>query len=865
MAVPDARKAQVDTLLEAVSVGTSVSLVGLPGSDRSAVLHAVRLSLEESGWAVIGLRGDGVRPLESLVLSGLVTGPGPALTSVALERLTTVAGARRSVMLVENVDELDDASAAVVGAVVARHGTPVVASLRPPYPGTRSVDRVLAGREATAVWLPPLPYEDVHRLIVDVLGADVEPDVAARVYALSGGLPGLARAIVTEARRAGHLVRGDVRWSTRHDLWTPALAVVVSRLLDGIDPSDVQAAQTLALLGPTGVSTARRILTWPALVTLDECGLLRFVESEGRQLVALFPPLLGEHLRHTGHGARGRAAMERIDDVLSRSDDPPVHQHVRPGALGSPPRWSSPESASVLGRLLREHSHTRALVTRDTWEHEGTSSAAVAYLDALLAAGAEPDVIDAALDAARGREGTAEQDRDTVVRAWEAGYLGLVRGDAAGALAVLDAARARAPLAGPLFDGIEQHLRLVVDSPPVPSLTPPAEDAEDADDDAGVADLRSTLGRHVAEANRISRGELQLACGRVVAAHRTLAAVEPSSAVPRQDAESLVCLAMLCSGDVDGAVHRSRRLLDTAERNLDQSQIEPHGFVVGLGLLLQGKLRSLGEHLTVMFALNAPAPLRPTTRAGLLSLGTLLSALEGNLPTARSMATGVQALGLRGGPYPLSRPGPGMASVGIASGEAPGQATAQPWADVGELVAHGFVLAATVDAAWLADLAVDADRAADVAAAAQAAEGSLLPQLGGYLEARVRGTAAALTEVARDLRGHGLHLHAALAHAAAVRALRSEGESSAASDEAARLQQLVDGAQGELTPLLPWLTATRELTAREVEVARLIASGLTNREVAQRLVVSERTVDNHLYRIFRKLGVSSRDQIGPLL
>lgn len=350
-----------------------MSLIGLPGSGRGAVLHQVRLSLEESGWATLVLRGDGVRPLESLVLSGLVTGQGPALTSVALERLTAAAGARRSVMLVENVDQLDDASAAVVGAVVARHGTPVVASLRPPYPGTRSVDRVLAGREATAVWLPPLPYEDVHRLLVDVLGADVEPDVAARVYALSGGLPGLARAIATEARRAGHLVRDDVRWSTRRDLWTPALAVVVSRLLDGIDPSDVQAAQTLALLGPTGVSTARRILTWPALVTLDECGLLRFVESEGRQLVALFPPLLGEHLRRTGHGARGRAAMERIDDALTRSDDP-VHQHVRPRALGSPPPSPSPVccgTASGAGGARSRRSETGQGGQEPEWQAWG--------------------------------------------------------------------------------------------------------------------------------------------------------------------------------------------------------------------------------------------------------------------------------------------------------------------------------------------------------------------------------------------------------------------------------------------------------------------------------------------------------------
>ena len=69
------------------------------------------------------------------------------------------------------------------------------------------------------------------------------------------------------------------------------------------------------------------------------------------------------------------------------------------------------------------------------------------------------------------------------------------------------------------------------------------------------------------------------------------------------------------------------------------------------------------------------------------------------------------------------------------------------------------------------------------------------------------------------------------------------------------------------TPDLAWVEALREepaarpaggLTAREVEVLRLVASGKTNREVAADLVISERTVARHVSNIFDKLGVPSR-------
>lgn len=51
------------------------------------------------------------------------------------------------------------------------------------------------------------------------------------------------------------------------------------------------------------------------------------------------------------------------------------------------------------------------------------------------------------------------------------------------------------------------------------------------------------------------------------------------------------------------------------------------------------------------------------------------------------------------------------------------------------------------------------------------------------------------------------------------------------------------------------------LTQREEEVVRLVADGLKNREIAQELHVKEHSVRNYLYRIFEKLGVSSRVEL----
>jgi DNA-binding NarL/FixJ family response regulator len=61
---------------------------------------------------------------------------------------------------------------------------------------------------------------------------------------------------------------------------------------------------------------------------------------------------------------------------------------------------------------------------------------------------------------------------------------------------------------------------------------------------------------------------------------------------------------------------------------------------------------------------------------------------------------------------------------------------------------------------------------------------------------------------------------------------------------------------GSLVPAAP--TTLDDLTAREVEVLRLLAQGLTNAQMAQRLVISPRTIHAHVRTIYSKLGLPSR-------
>ena len=70
---------------------------------------------------------------------------------------------------------------------------------------------------------------------------------------------------------------------------------------------------------------------------------------------------------------------------------------------------------------------------------------------------------------------------------------------------------------------------------------------------------------------------------------------------------------------------------------------------------------------------------------------------------------------------------------------------------------------------------------------------------------------------------------------------------------------------GIRTPALDLAAHPLPLTVREREIANLVAAGLSNRDIADRLTVSVRTVEGHLYRACIKLDISDREDLAALI
>jgi DNA-binding NarL/FixJ family response regulator len=142
------------------------------------------------------------------------------------------------------------------------------------------------------------------------------------------------------------------------------------------------------------------------------------------------------------------------------------------------------------------------------------------------------------------------------------------------------------------------------------------------------------------------------------------------------------------------------------------------------------------------------------------------------------------------------------------------------------------------------------------------------PVVGLYAEhaaALAAQDGAALDKVATSFEAIGTLLLAAEAAAEAAAAHRAAGRQHAARASAVRSKLLADQGEGARTPALRLVEQPPGLTRREREVAGLAAAGLSNRAIAQRLVVSVRTVDNHLQHAFDKLGIRSRQELSRFI
>jgi DNA-binding CsgD family transcriptional regulator len=144
-------------------------------------------------------------------------------------------------------------------------------------------------------------------------------------------------------------------------------------------------------------------------------------------------------------------------------------------------------------------------------------------------------------------------------------------------------------------------------------------------------------------------------------------------------------------------------------------------------------------------------------------------------------------------------------------------------------------------------------------------EGRLAPLLATSAAALATGDGAALDRVAAAFEDLGALLLAAEAAAAAARVHQAAGSDGRTNASQERAASLVAACQGARTTGLGPDAVTSVLTRREREVAMLAAAGISSREIAARLALSVRTVDNYLGRAYAKLDVASRTELAALL
>jgi DNA-binding CsgD family transcriptional regulator len=195
----------------------------------------------------------------------------------------------------------------------------------------------------------------------------------------------------------------------------------------------------------------------------------------------------------------------------------------------------------------------------------------------------------------------------------------------------------------------------------------------------------------------------------------------------------------------------------------------------------------------------------------------------------------------------------------LAAARAALVAAAARWTSVGAVaptvvIAHDLVrVGAAADAVRVLDeIAVPADWPFGLAIAR-------------HVDAASRNDASGLDEAAHRFAELGMNLFAAEASAESASVSRAQGAARTARRAAAWADELAAGCEGPQTPALARAGDAGTLSSREHEVAMLAAQGMTNRSIAERLEISERTVENHLQRAYIKLGITARDELNAKL
>jgi len=885
------RDRELARLVQAVATpaGRGAIVAGPPGVGKSCLLDHAAAALEEQGWALLRVGAPAPAPAPGepaapfAAVGRLLPAPGddPARWAIEVHRgidhLVERVRPARPLLVADDLHNFDAASATLVQqAVVDRRlhllgalgtGTPASSPVAPD-----AVTRLWKDDLVERVDLLPLERAGTDEMVEALVGGSVDAATRSLLWLWSEGNPLLLTELVGETRAEGSWRHSAGLWRLERGaapapLHAPTLARMLTDRLAGVSVAVTDVVDALAIAGKLPVGALAQLVGPGALAGAERARLTTTEDEPDGRVVHLANPFFGE-LR------RSELPADRVANLRNRLLD--VFEQIGPVAANDIPllaRWyveaghAGPAAADLLTRAAEQKwsdndPRAAAELARRARTLDRDDRTGLVLVNALARLGADE----------------LEQVADEVTQT-----------------ALSDDVRAEAVLNRALY--LFQFAN-----------RPDKAEALLTDAAAYINDTRwrEALQRQIA-GFRLQRGDLAGAQALVA----PLLASDHRSTVA--EAHAVLSPVRLMQAQVGEAMALAERGLSIAFENLadPQERGDRDPMAVGEHLFHQigawmeaGRLRE-AEQAAESGIAGLDDSLDPFSRAFIAFEIGRIARLRGRPETAARWF-GEAAAGFEG----IHRDGfagwalAGLASVRADLGDAVGTKEAAERSRAH--TAHPIGLAAgEVDRCLAWELVVVGADAGEVAAAflaaaersrstgellhaahayhdlvrvgqaergepalrtlAERSDGLLLRLFARHATATVTADAEALRGVATEFERYGYDLHAAEAWSQAAERARLSGEVRRAMAAHRRATRCARRCEGARTLLLSTWPDPLDLSRREREIARLTVSGLRRRDIAHQLVISPRTVDSHLQRIYRKLGVHDRESLAQAL
>ena len=764
----------------------------------------------------------------------------------------------RLLLLVDDAQHLDDGSAALVQQLVQARTCSVLLSLRTPGPAPEPVTALWKDGLAERIDLVSWGEPETEEMMAAALGGPISRSTARQLWEVSRGNAFYLRELLIGTASTGALIESGGIWSLHEPLSTPdRLVELVASRLAGLTPDAIAVIELLAIGEPLGMSMLEKLAGSDGLDEAEAQGFVQVYRDQRRMEARLAHPIYGEAVRQT----MPRSRLRRLSSMLAVAvESAGARRRQDLLRLG---RWQL-DAGSSGDPILLTRAARRA---QEMFDMQLSARLAQAAMDS--GAGIDAGLL---LGEARFRSGqsaeaesvlaqvaaSCQSDRDVARIANARAYNLFNSGDAAAAATVLDDALAVVTREGPRLQLLGRlATNRIISGDPEGALAA-AKPLLASDDHAifcrasyvssialalsGRSDEAVALANEGLRRHRLTSGLPQLSQVQLIG---RLFAHAAAGRLADAEADATACeQACLLAGDMEG---HATGLFLTGFVLIERGQL---GRAAGLfrdGASVNRKQNELAALRWCLFGVVLAEAM-----GGHADLAQAAAAEGDELPvgTLAMYETDV-----------ISR---GKAWLCVAGGE---QSRAC------ELLTEAADRAAAsklriAEARLLHDLArlgrPDAV-AARLAELAELVDGELVAARASHAAALVAGNAAELDAAGRAFEAAGASLLAAEAYTSAAAAYRSDGLARLASASARKAEEMVAACGDVRTPGLATSGSPEGLTRREREVAGLAAAGDSSRDIAAKLYLSVRTVDNHLQNVYGKLGVTSREELARIL